>query len=301
VAVIGAGDPEMTRDSHSLFPVKAGGRADLYLRSDLTYGVVSVPVTATLQSKVGAVGTWQFALGASAAPGFYEVRKVLFPGEAASDPGFLVSLDQRGVDMTGSGWHPDIPIPPGGGVPVEGVYSAYQTGTFQFQDTVTDASSLTPGVSTKAYAAVVTAMPNIGTAQVFWNSSAHRPRMGDILVKAPIPCFVSVAFSAHVPVGTTVDTGALVAAVSTAINKTGFPGSLSASLIGQAVHNANPAITYISNFALSGRLRFPDGTINLLVSDVLLTIPSVPAKMTTGNTVAFLTDPSQITISVISP
>ncbi len=291
VSIVGCGDPEMTRDQHSLFPISSGGRADLYVRSDTTYQTVRKTVTASLVSKVGAVGTWQFGLGKDDVPGFYEIKKVLLPGGDPTSSGWTPSSDVRALDLTGTTWKPLI------ATTVEGVYSRYQTTVVQFADTVTNATSLTIG-STKSYDVLVTAMPLIGAIQDFWNLLENRPPAGDVLVRAPVPCFTGVSLTLEVNQGTTVDVASVQSMVASVINAVGFTGRISGSSISKTLHAAIAGLSTVSGYAFAGRIRRLDGTTVNITGTDSLAIPSDSANGVGARTTAFLTTPSDVSVSV---
>lgn len=292
ISVIGMGDAEMLRDKHSLFPVAGGGRADLYAKTDRTYQTVTVRKTASLISKVGSVGTWQFGLGRADAPGYYEVTGVLLTTQDASSAGFPLATEVRSIDLSGTGWKPDVTVV------AEGVYSYYQAATCSFVDTVTDATSLLVG-ATKDYDVVVRLMPQLAELQLLWNDVSRRPTMGDVLAKAPIPCFTSVSFTLNVRRGSSVTTSVVQSAVADVVNSLGFAGSLPASLLAQTLHTLlGDALVSVSGMQLTGRLRRPSGTVSFPSSPTLLTLPEESTEMLSGRTAVFLTDPNSVSVTV---
>lgn len=293
VSVIGLGDPEMLRDQHSIFPVSSGCRADMYVKTLPTYQTVTLTKTATLVSKVGATGTWQFGLLKTDAPGFYEITKVLLPSALLTDTGFAITSDTRSLDLSGSGWKPDL------STAVEGVYSAYQAGVFRFADTTTNATSLTVGVATKDYTVVVRRMPLIGDLQTFWNDADRRPPMGDVLVKAAIPCFTTVTLTVHVLPTATATAASIATLLADAINGLGFTGQLAASYLNQVLHNSVTGLVSVSGVSMSGRVRKPNAATSTLSGTALLTVSTDYANMVSGDTVAFLTTADAITVTLV--
>lgn len=292
LSVVGAGDAEMLRDKHSLWPVAAGGRADLYARTATTYETRRVTLTASLLSKVGAVGTWQLGIGRDDAPGYYEVVKVLLTTQDSSSSGFSVASETRSLDVTGDGWKPDIPEV------AEGVYSRYQASVITFVDTVTNATALAIS-STKEYDVVVRVMPQVDELQDFWNDVSRRPTMGDVLVKAPIPCFVAVALTLSVARGATVSVTDIQQELAGVINGLSFTAKLPASLLSQALHTLlGTSLVSVSGLSLSGRILKPDQSVTYLSSSVELTLPDDPENMVSPRTVAFLTEPDSVTVTL---
>ena len=295
VSIIGFLDAEMLRDQHSIFPVANGGRADLYVRTSTTYQTLSITKTATLVSKDGAVGTWQLGLAKDEAPGYYEIVKVLLPTADPTAAGFTPSSEVRSLDLTDDGWKPDLETV------LEGTYSAYQSSVVQFVDTTTNATSLTDGVSQQDYDVVVRAMPLIGEIQTFWNNISNRPPMGDILVKAPIPCFTDVSFTLNIRRGYTVNTATVQQTVSDAVNALGFSGQVAASYLNQVLHNLlGIALLATSSMSIAGRIRNPNGTTTNLTSSTVITVADNFPNMVSGRTVAFLSEPSAIAVTIVT-
>lgn len=291
LSVVGFGDPEMPRDKHGLFPVATGGRADLYAKTAPTYTTATVRKTATLVSVVGAVGTWQLGLSRDDAPGFYEAVSVRLPGD---DPaaGFAVASDVRSADVTGD----DTPDVVGED---EAAYSRYQAAVLQFADTTTNAAALTPGSSQQEYDVVVRQMPLVAELQDFWLDPERAPLGGDVLVKAPVPCFVSLAATLTVPEGVEVDEDEAADALSAAVNELGFVGRLSASLLDQRLHDLIPELVSVTGLNLSGRIRTPAGDSVVLTGTSALDVPDDPENMVTWRTVAFFLDAEDVALAIV--
>lgn len=301
-SIIGFGDVEMLRDQHSLWPGSQGGRSDIYLRTANSWVAVNLPVTAKL-IVAGSAGTWQFSLTRDQAPGFYEVYGIYLPSQSLSAAGFFPSNDMRGTDISIDATHtyqPDIVSA------LESTFSRYQTATIQFVDTVTNASSLTPGTSTASYIAVLKVMPQIDAINDYLAQRTVRPPMGDVLAKAVIPCFTTVSLTINVPIGVTVNIPNMQASIANAVNTMGFTGELSASLISQTVHNAIPSTISVTGVTLNGRIRRPDlGTVLLTdpaggITNGYIAVTSDPTNMTTSRTVAFLLNAADVTINVVN-
>lgn len=291
-STIGSGDPEMTRDRHSLWPVTTGNRADVYVRSADNYSIVSLAKTATLLSKVGTLGTWQFSIGRDDAPGFYDVVSIQFPDNDPSQPGFAPSLDVRGNDLTLLDRPIDIASV------AESAFTRYQTATITFADNVTNAAALTVGVSTKAYQVNLRCLPQIKDMQSYWESAANRPFGGDVLVKAAVPCFVAIDLTLNVLRGTRVDTAAFVNELVRRVNQTSFTGRLEASVVSQAAAATVSNLQAIPSLGLTGRILFPDLSTVVLNSPTALVIPSTPASYVTPKTVAFFLSPESVAVTV---
>jgi len=298
-SVIGYGDAEMHRDQHSLFPGSYGGRVDWYIRSQRLPQLLSATKTATLiDVTADGYGVWQFGIGREEAPGFYDVTSIVVSGESTTAGSFEISEDVRSNDLTAldnDGFLPDLQDSE------EGVYSRFQSAVIRFIDDRTSVTSLTIGTSTQDYDILLRAMPLIEEMQDYASSRGVRNRAGDILVKAPVPCFLRISFRVELKQGTESPNVAQIKTdVAELVNTYGFTGRLPASAISDVVHNSLSGIQYLSAIDMLGDIRRPDGSVRRLRSTETLIIPDEPVKMATPRTVAFIVDPSDIAISVVT-
>jgi hypothetical protein len=295
-SIVGFGDVEMLRDQHSIFPISYGGRADWYIRTEEQAKTKTITKTATLVSDEGNNrGNWQVTFTRDEVPGFYDITQIA-PNEDLTFAGTLnIVEDSRGTDLTDLAGElvPDITTIE------EGVYSRFQTASIRFYDDSTDISSLTVGTSTKEYRVVVRHLPLIKESQTFAGGRNNRNYAGDILVKAPIPCFVGLAFTIR---SRAEDSGADLSAIKTGlakfVNTLGFCGRLPASALNDVIYNFLVGdCVGLSAISMTGRIRRPDGTTEVLNGSEVLVIPSEPANMVTARTVAFFLSPEDISIS----
>jgi hypothetical protein len=182
-------------------------------------------------------------------------------------------------------------------VAIDAAFSRYQTGVCQFADTTTDATSLVVNTATATYSVHVTSQPAIKDVQDFWSSVDRRPPAGDMLIRAVIPCEVTVSAVFTYTAGASYDAAAVKAAIAAAVNSIDFTGSVPASLISQAIYASLPATVGVSSVSLTGRLLKPDGTVTSLSSSTALTITNDYANMVSGKTVAFFLQTTGITLS----
>lgn len=286
-SVVGYGDPEMLRDKHTIFPVALGGRVDWYVRTQPQYARQTLTKTAVLVSKDGPVGTWQVAMLRDDAPGFYEVESILLPG--VGDVGsFEVASIVPGYDFSTDTWHPDIVNA------LEAAFSRYQTALLQFIDTVTDVSALVLG-STQDYEVSVKALPLVGDIQDAVASDTGRSRAGDVLVKAAVPCLMTINFTIVKAAGQAdPDLTAIAQAVADAVNAVGFTGTLYASVVTAAVAPLLLTGQSLRDMDLLGRIVYPDGS-NVTVRDPeKLVVPEDPALMVGARTVQFFAVPDEV-------
>lgn len=294
LSIVGFGDPEMFRDQHGLFPISHGGRCDVYARTAQLPFQTQLTKTATLVGYNAQGGIWQFAMAANDAPGFYDFSQINLPTASINNPGYAVTSDVRGYDLTASaiGYAPDI------AAANEAVYSRYQTAVVQFLDTDTPINNLTVGTSTQSYTVVARGLPNVATMQDYLGGRQVRSPAGDVLVKAPVPCYVSVNcwFLAKAGVAT-LDTAAAAQAMAAAVNGVAFGGQLFASTLIDAIASLMPAGTSLSKMDIFGKIRRPDGKYVYIRDPSVISIPNDPANGVTARTTVFYLDPANVAIS----
>jgi hypothetical protein len=295
-SIIGAGDPEMLRDRHTVMPISHFGRVDLYARTQDMPLSITVTKTATLVQKLAAGGIWQLSITATDAPGFYQVDRVGPAGGSQDDAGYEITSDDRSFDLDFPGFVPDIVNP------IEAAYSRYQTTTIQFLDTDTPVASLIVNQSTADYAVSLLAMPLIADLQDTVSGRSFGAPAGDCLVKAPVPCFLAISFDIRKRATVVVDQGtvdAIAASMMQLVNSLGFIGQLYASLLADLVQDQLPDGAYTGAIDMFGTIRRPDGTMRRIRSTEVLEIPDEPGNMVTPRTVAFMLDVHNIGISVV--
>ena len=293
-SIVGYGDAEMLRDQHSLFPISYGGRVDWYIRGQEALATVGVVKDATLISvDSSGNGTWQFAVLKEDAPGFYEVTRILVAG---SDPvageTFNVLSDVRGLDLTGSGFIPDIVDQK------EGAFSSYQTATIQFVDTETDASSLSLGTSQK-YDVEMSTTPYVSALQSYMSSRDVRSFGSDVLIKAPVPCFVDITLTVNKSTADAEpDVAAMKNAIAAAVNSVSFIGRLDSSRLLESISGFIQNNLSITDVDLFGRIFTPTYQSTYLRSSDSLIIQDDAPNMVTAKTVQFFTSAENISINV---
>lgn len=293
-SIVGYGDAEMLRDMHWVFPVHGGGRADWYIRTDEQIVRRVLTVTATLVEKSGANGVWQFSLDRDAYPGFFEIEKVRKAGDEAFAGGFEVTSDVRGYDLSGDGFRPDITSA------VEAAYTRFQTGTFQFVDSVTDVVDLALGTR-QDYDIDVKGMPLIKDIQDLMSGRDVRCYGSDVLVKAPVPCFLQISFTIHKrSADADPDLDGIKAAVAALANQTPFTGRLFAGRVHDVVHGYLRNEASVGAIDMFGRLRYPDGRTEYVRDGDVLVVPDDAASMVTPKTVQFFLSPEDVGVSVLS-
>jgi hypothetical protein len=295
-SIIGYSDTEMLRDKHSIFPLSYGGRVDWYVRGQEKLNIASLTKEATLISvNESGQGTWQFTLAKDEVPGVYEVRSILLTGDTpVSTETFSVTSDVRGLDLTDTGFVPDIKTQE------EGAFSAYQTATIQFLDTVTDASSLETG-DKQDYAVSATSSGHTKDLQDYIGGRDVRFFGSDVLVKAPIPCFVQVTMTINkTNADPDPDVTAIKNSIAGVVNGTGFIGRLDGSRILEVVNGYLQNNVSATDLDLLGRIFTPAYENRWIRSSDSLVVPSDVGPIASSKTVQFYVDVADISINIQS-
>lgn len=294
ISSIGCSNPEMQRDQHSLLPISSGSRMDMYLRVTPRLSRKSLTIAASLVDTVAAGGVFQFSLGRDKAPGFYTVESIRRVDDDPAIGGFVPDSTIRGYDITGEVYLPDIVSAQ------EATFSRYQTATFRFTDTLTDVSAMALGEAAN-YEVTVTYQPLIAEIQDYMGDYSVTPPVSDVLVKAAIPCVLSVSFKLYRKRTTaSIDTSAIQAAVASAVNNTGFIGTLYAADLVQKITELLPDRVSIGEIDLFGRIFCPDGKIRYVRDSEAIAIPDVPEAYLSGRTAVFFLDPENVAITSVN-
>lgn len=295
-SIVGYGDPEMLRDQHGLWPVSGGGRIDWYVRTQEQIHTVGLTKTAKLVEKTeDGYGIWQFGIHRSEAPGFYEITNIRPEGATVTSGGYEITTLTRSLDLTvdaNAYSAPDVANV------TEGAFSRFQAAVVKFKDTQVITADLSIGAA-RTYDLDATSMPLIADIQDTVSARDYAGVGADILVRAPVPCFVQLTLEVFRPRrGVAPDTAALQTALAAAANQTGFTGKLYAQTLTAAVRDLLPAGATLGNLDMLGRLCYPDDTITYLRSTEVLTIPDDPAKTVSKRTVQFFAATADISINV---
>jgi hypothetical protein len=299
VSTVGYGDQEMQR-YHSILPVAFGGRTDVYVRTSPTVQRITVTKTAQfIGTSSSGRGIWQLAFGRDEFPGFYEIIKITKPGNIPNQSvvGYSITSDVRGFDISvgttpGTGFLPDLANAK------ETRYSRYQTATVQFVDTDKLLTGLVIGSSTASYDILLSQLPDIAAIQDVVSDRQNRFPIGDCLVKAAVPCFVTATiFISKRTIDAQPDTTAISNAAAHAINTLGFVQQVPISLITSAVQKVLTAGA-VTSLTLQGKVRRPDGTILNINSTTVLDVGNDPLNLVSKYTVGFFLNPADVTVNV---
>jgi len=286
VSVVGAGDPEMLRDKHSVFPVAFGNRVDVWVRQPGGAPTATIVKAATYTGPGVNGPLWRIPLTRDELPGAYVILSVLRSGRANSA---TVVPTQFVREYAPSNSDPDITSA------LEAGYSRYQSGYLVFTDAFEAGETLAVG-ATVNYAVTGSLTPDLPALQTFLDSAELRPVAGDVVVRGAVPCFLSVDLRFDTAISDTVRAN-IQTAVAKSVNSLGFSGTVYASSIAALVLPLIPAGVNLRRIRLTGVLFRPDGTYTVSRDRELLQIPDEPGRMVSSKTAAFYLDPSSVAVN----
>jgi hypothetical protein len=283
VSVVGAVDQELRRDKLNALGV-GGGMADVYVRTRKGPSTIQITKTATLVSEINGIKTWKVKISKDDFPGWWDIVEIISANNQQAD---LIS-ETRYVELSPEQGQLTPYIPD----PSFGIYSA-----FQVADVVVETSD---AVVSDSFVLSLRGMPDIANIQRLLGSRDFRAVGGDLLVKAPIPCFVSInieieqtSTSAVIPA----DVDFITKVVDT-VNSTGFIGKLYASNIAEAIAGFGYTVTKVT---MLGTTYLSDGSQRKSVSEFFIEAPVVYPAQTSWRTVIFVTSPDQVSITKRTP
>jgi len=145
-------------------------------------------------------------------------------------------------------------------------------------------------------------MANIDLLQEFVNDRGTQNPNGSYLIRAVVPCQVTVNMVVNrFRTDPVIDTDALKEAVRDAINGLGFGyGKLEGTLVTGVVDALLPgkAMVDSSSLDMTGNLLKPSGENVFIYSDKILEIPDLPEECVTSRTAVFTCSTDAISISV---
>jgi hypothetical protein len=279
LSICGANDLEMTRSKQNALGISTFGMADVYVRNSVGPETYS---TAVLATKTGP-GVWELNLDSSYCAGFYNVFSIV-PNASKLTGGTLpitnTSFSYRLFTDTKNNVITSA---------ADARFSKYQTAKIVF--TYNEVPELAVG-STASFIVSANYQPNIGDIQDLITSSDERLACADYLVKAALPCFVSL----NIPLvlknpNDTYDSlnlNKLKQEIFNYVNTIPFGEDLYASKIITICHNYNISRVDLP-ITLKGNILCNDGTsINIVDNDYLKIPTNIPVGVSPKTTQFFI-------------
>ncbi len=179
VSVIGANDAELIRAKNNLFGISIPGKADVYIRTVESLETTSLTLTGELIPTGLEAGKWKVNIKAADAPGFYRPVSIL---KAGTDTVGTQVFTRVTYDLS----YPSFERINDLATADEARFTKYQTCEIVFDY---DAGS---GVTTETFIVTVLHQPFIQEIQDLFLSDTERVACADYLVKAVVPCNVSI-------------------------------------------------------------------------------------------------------------
>lgn len=278
VSSVGYGDTAQRRH-HGLLHTSGGGRLDVWAKTQPIPERVAVRKTATAVSVAPLGGTrWQVSIAREDAPGFYNVDLITpLDVDNPESNALAIASDLRGYDVSGDDYVPDITSV------VEAAYSYYQTAIIQF-----DSEDDYVSGATKDFTIYLRAAAGLIDVHELLTSRTVLPVAGDVLVRAAVPCDVTVAVTILVPTGVTAPEAADVAqAVADVAAQSGFDSALTTGQLAAAAQSVLPDRVIVGHLSMVGVIRCPDGSTIRIEDPDGIRIPSLPEQLVTRKTTCF--------------
>ncbi|GIW89583.1 MAG: hypothetical protein KatS3mg109_0015 [Pirellulaceae bacterium] len=290
IGVVGSGDPEMHRDKIKFIP-GGGGMVDLYVSSGSFPATVPIVLDAVPISRPDA-GAQRYTISVSrdVLPGFLGVIEARDQETGAE---LLIESVAMGVDTS--------PIY-GESVPTlqsvsHATFSRYQTATITVVDPALDYDPTRTDL--RRVSVDFWYQPGIREIQSRLSSRSVRYIGGDILVRAALPCFVSVVIRLRSPSSDQLpDANVMKQAVVSEIFRNPMRGSIYLSDVASAIlPYIRPSISIVA-VDFYGVLFAPDGGHRSINTRDEISIPYEPESQITSRTAAFYTSTDLVQFTV---
>lgn len=277
LSVVAAADPEMTRSKQNLLGISTLGAVDVYVRTALGLETTTMTKTATKTAE----GVWTMSFTHNDTPGFYRVISIL-PTEQSLTGSLLFTIS---YDYNNSVFSTTNLV----NNKYEGRFSKYQTATAVIQFEEADYGLLSSNIGDSvSFDVLVTNQPNITALQDLFLDPTERILCADYLVKAMLPCFVTVDLKIErKDTYTTFPVDLLKQDIFTYINRLKFGEDIQVSKIIDICHNYNVKKVHLP-IKLSGEIYTNHSTTINITSKDSLTIPNNYPMGVSKKTTAFV-------------
>lgn len=291
LSVCGANDSEMLRAKKNMLGISTFGKADVYVRSSLGMEFSRILKSA---KKIGA-SSWELHMLNSDIPGFYNIRSILPKVNGVILGGTLViSSIKYGSAIYDNLRNNDLAEINYSNLDVtkhsDSRFTKYQTAVVQFEyDGLPEVS-----VGSTAYFEVTaSAQPYLRDMQDMLLSDEYRLACADYLVKAAVPCMVSLKIKLvkkrAIDTFDSLNLQSLKQDLFNYVNMLPFGAELYASNIVDICHNYDIKRVDLP-ISMSGLILCPDNTSIALENSDILSIPIDIAKGVTPKTTTYFID-----------
>lgn len=272
VSIVGANDQEMTRSKRNLFGISTLGMVDVYVRT--SNGVETTLLTKTAVK--GEDGLWSVDFDYTEAAGFYRIIAITPTGTALT--GSLLSV--QNFDFSTS----NLDVVNKVYDKYEARFTKYQTAnvTFEYQDPA--------GATSADFDFLISYQPNVLDIQELFLNGNEQIACADYLVKAALPCYVSIGLKLHRRnAKAEFPADQLKKDIFNHVNNIKFGEHLYVSSIVDICHNYE--IKYVElPVKLTGEIFSNHSTIVTVTDNDVLKIPTVADLGISPKTTVFITD-----------
>jgi hypothetical protein len=286
LSVVGANDPEMLRSKQNVLGISTFGKADVYVRTSTGPELKTAVVTGRKIQN----GKWVIELDNSFCSGFYRLSSILPVVDDMSISGTLLTTNiSYGYRQFMGTRNNEI------NNALEARFSKYQTARveFTYNETPNMPVALGQPIPTKEFEITAIYQPYIEEIQNLLIADDERFACADYLVKAVLPCFVSLEIPIVKKQSTdTYDSlglNKLKQDMFTYINTISFGEDLYASRIIDLCHNYDIARVDLP-VVLKGDIFCNDGSIITITDTDYLSIPTNISKGVSKMTTLYFTD-----------
>ena len=277
-SVIGAGDLEMTRDKHTIFPSSTGGYADWYIGTTRQLASTSHLFDSLIlqETREDGIFVYSVAIDDSQISCLYRATEVqdeesLEYCQILSQSRYTKNVNEseaRNAPLI----HDDL----------EGAFTAYQITEIRFHSSKALSQVRVYGLH----------MPEIREIQEWVLQCSQAPIGLDILVKGAIPTLIHFSAVVHTISGISADSLGLQSTVADYINHLPMGGLLTVSGLIALLHRNLPSGCYVTRPALFGTTYLPDGRAMISETSDRLEINFPP--FASNRTTLFFCDPADI-------
>jgi hypothetical protein len=281
LSVCGANDAEMTRSKHNILGISTFGKADVYVRTsvgpEVKIGIVS--------GKKVSTGVWQLTLDNTFCPGFYKINSIIPAVHVGSLGGTLLiqNITYSVNNFIGERNNEIYSY-------LDARFTKYQKAVVNFS--YTESSPVAVGTSAD-FEVAVSYQPYIQEIQNLLLNSDERLVSSDYLVKAALPCFVSLQLGiVRKSANDTYDSlglNSLKHDIFNYVNSIPFGEDLYASRIVDLCHNYNISRVDLP-IVMTGDILCNDGTSITITDGDYLTIPTNIRQGVSKRTVQYFID-----------
>jgi len=182
LSVVGSNDAEVGRAKSNLFGISTLGMADVYVRTSTGIETKTVDIIGTKKDST----TWTFTIGSGIVPGFYRIISIAPKTSTSFDGTYLVTSQVYDYEYSTDSNNNFISST------ADARYTKYQTCAVEFAYV-----SANPSSTSETFTVTLSYMPIVKDIQDYILSDDNRIVSADYLVKAVVPCNISLGLNLY--------------------------------------------------------------------------------------------------------